>query len=272
MDWLRRCCTWRRLTACVFAGLVLQTGLAWGFTLYGDRPWNRVSASILRTQYGWELSGRSEDPATVGGEIFVELMNALPRTAATGYQVGLLGDEDYCQVTLGRESSEVVSFTVLTCYSNEGNTDGALEIAAGWPFRSLSCSYCDSQFLASWPASMADELDRSGGWNDAIDVRVTIPPGQTWQHIYGGCMLGSSGPKEPTVELRPLPLRPLVAGLVGNTAVFAGAVWLQAAVPTGCMAYRRRALRRAGLCLHCRYEVRDLPRCPECGGVCGPAN
>jgi len=61
-----------------------------------------------------------------------------------------------------------------------------------------------------------------------------------------------------------LPIRPIWRGLVVNTALYAFITWL---VIVLLVRVRNSIRRKRGLCIHCRYAVRDLPVCPECGSA-----
>ena len=58
------------------------------------------------------------------------------------------------------------------------------------------------------------------------------------------------------------PLRPLPLGLIVNTLIYAA---LLALAVDGLAAVRRRFRARRSLCTLCKYPIRDLLTCPECG-------
>lgn len=70
------------------------------------------------------------------------------------------------------------------------------------------------------------------------------------------------GPFRPGIGSLWLPLRPLPIGLFVNTLVYAATLAL---LPEAIAALRRRHRARRSLCTRCKYPVRDLTTCPECG-------
>ena len=59
-----------------------------------------------------------------------------------------------------------------------------------------------------------------------------------------------------------IPLVPSWPGFLADTAIYASLWWgLLAGIP----AARRTLRRRRGLCINCKYHVKDLAICPECG-------
>lgn len=61
-----------------------------------------------------------------------------------------------------------------------------------------------------------------------------------------------------------LPTRPIWIGLLVNTAFYATITWL---LLFGCILLRNTFRIKHYLCVHCRYKVRDLSVCPECGSA-----
>lgn len=59
-----------------------------------------------------------------------------------------------------------------------------------------------------------------------------------------------------------LPIKPIWRGLLVNTSFYAFITWF---VLFGRVLWRNSIRRKRGQCLYCRYSVRDLPVCPECG-------
>jgi hypothetical protein len=68
-----------------------------------------------------------------------------------------------------------------------------------------------------------------------------------------------------TYTCKVLPVRPLWAGFLANTLLYAGAFGLVLFSPGAISRGRRERRRRRGECVRCRYEVRGLEVCPECG-------
>lgn len=108
-----------------------------------------------------------------------------------------------------------------------------LEEASGWP---LVCMVSVSS--AYWP-----------NHSDVVHGVVSgVPLGKNRQGTYGRPML--------------LPIKPIWRGLLVNTALYATFIWFVIVV---LIRLRNSILRKCGLCIHCRYKVRDLLVCPECG-------
>lgn len=118
----------------------------------------------------------------------------------------------------------------------------------GWPFAALRC------VQYTWRGTAHDRRLRPTGppepvAEDAIVVHgIGAAPGR---HEHEG---GS--------QRAFLPLRPLPAGVLVNSALYAGLLWLLAAVPR---ALRRRHRIRLGLCPTCTYPVGAGDVCTECG-------
>lgn len=70
------------------------------------------------------------------------------------------------------------------------------------------------------------------------------------------------GPLRPGIGSLWLPLRPLPVGLLLNTLFYAAFLAL---VMGAIAALRTRHRARRSLCTRCKYPVRDLTTCPECG-------
>lgn len=60
-------------------------------------------------------------------------------------------------------------------------------------------------------------------------------------------------------------LNPIPAGLAVNTACYGAFFLVARAAMLGLRTLRRRRRARRSLCTRCKYPVRDLPTCPECG-------
>ena len=85
--------------------------------------------------------------------------------------------------------------------------------------------------------------------------------------LHGGYEIAEKlGRTRTGLESHPaIPLRPVWMGLLLNTLVYAGAY---GAIWGAWRLHRRGGDRRAGLCPHCRYDLRGVPAegpCPECG-------
>jgi hypothetical protein len=118
---------------------------------------------------------------------------------------------------------------------------GAIQDVRGWPLPALGCQWT---FWAPWP--------------DADDPNwPTTLPAAT---LAGGVELPAS-----RNGLRALPYRPVWAGLLGNSAVYALVWW---ATLFGFAATRRGLRRRRAQCPACGYSRSGLAAgaaCPECG-------
>jgi hypothetical protein len=106
---------------------------------------------------------------------------------------------------------------------------------------------------AGWPLRSMIGIERSGGRRHEFSTLVQPPV--TLNALPS--VSGSGG----TIA-RGVPIAPIWLGFSVNSTMYAALV--MAAFPVD-RAIRRRSRRRAGLCVCCRYPIRDLPACPECG-------
>lgn len=67
-----------------------------------------------------------------------------------------------------------------------------------------------------------------------------------------------------------LSIRPIWAGLIGNATLAAAACGVILFGPAAGMRWRRERRRRRDECARCRYELRGLSTCPECGTRSNP--
>lgn len=115
------------------------------------------------------------------------------------------------------------------------------DIASGWPFRST----VGTMRLGWYPESF--DWRRNG----------SVFTGPMWiRRDATGARIGAP---------RLIPLKPLWPGFVADT-IFYGVVWWVFLLALA--AWTRRRRRRAGRCVHCRYDLRATPPnlpCPECG-------
>lgn len=109
-------------------------------------------------------------------------------------------------------------------------------LKAGWPFESFRAGVMLDTFAAGAPVIIGGaSLDR---------------------------LTGALLPAAPRLGRRPVPLTPLLAGFIANTAIFAAALWLTFTVAR----VRREKIRtRLDLCPNCAYPAKGLDACPECG-------
>jgi hypothetical protein len=119
------------------------------------------------------------------------------------------------------------------------------------------------------PAPFAEGTDAAYGWPRPClwyQIRATYNQGaraMTGDHLRYGLRIAGD-PAARGEGFRVLPLRPIAAGTLVNTA-FYGALW--ALLLAGPVALRRRSRRRRGRCPACGYDLRAgaHERCPECG-------
>ncbi|MCH8316797.1 MAG: hypothetical protein IIA64_12570 [Planctomycetes bacterium] len=137
----------------------------------------------------------------------------------------------------------------LADLSNFDNQSGDFvdeEGAFGWPMLAMWCSYNTKTWV------IKDDGKR------------------TWQPARNGSLLQPSASLQRLLPTglgdRPLPLRPIVIGFAGNTALYSFGWWFALFVAKKTRRWRRRA---KGRCEHCAYDLRGTSsdRCPECGNV-----
>lgn len=120
--------------------------------------------------------------------------------------------------------------------------------ASGWPLRCMVAGI----------ESVYDERAARKSWSHWGLVRL----GLTTRTVKGDTTLAFDDK---------LPTRPLWDGLVCSTLVFAASGWGLMTASLAIPRLIRRAIRRAGRCRECGYDIRGVPavdgvvRCPECG-------
>ncbi len=110
------------------------------------------------------------------------------------------------------------------------------DAAAGWPI----CSFSSSHFTPFPKNAHAGMFDWETTWGIPVESRswdLLLPP-------------------------RTIPLRPIPLGLALSTLFWSPLGFACIKVPPQIRASRRR---RRGLCATCAYDIRGVPRCPECG-------
>lgn len=120
------------------------------------------------------------------------------------------------------------------------------EGAFGWPMLAMWCSYNTKTWVI--------KDDGTRAWQPARSESLLQPSASLQRLLPTG-----SGD-------RPLPLRPIVTGFAGDTALYSFAWWFALFVAKKTRRWRRRA---KGQCEHCVYDLRGTSsdRCPECGNV-----
>ena len=106
-------------------------------------------------------------------------------------------------------------------------------------------------------------LEEAYGWplNCMLSVRKSIP---STLLVVNGIPITTTVVR--VFEPNMLPTHPIWRGLLVNTSLYALSTWF---VIFGRILLRNSIRRKRGLCIHCRYNVRELPVCPECGSeVC----
>lgn len=112
-----------------------------------------------------------------------------------------------------------------------------IQTRTGWPLRAMA--YWHEGFY---------------GWGDFIWARGPGPSGIALGREVGTAAL--------PFDERVIPLQPLWAGLIGNTLIFGGVLFLGSTAVSTRRAARRR---RRGQCARCGYDLAGLATCPECG-------
>lgn len=123
-----------------------------------------------------------------------------------------------------------------------------------------------------WPDD-AHGFDLASGWPLLSMVGTssagTAGPNGRW-HRIGTMLIGPNrvwtvSPGRAMGQGRKIPLTPMWPGFLADTVLY-GLVWWVFLLALAAWIRRRR--RRAGLCVHCRYDLRATPPglpCPECG-------
>ncbi len=108
---------------------------------------------------------------------------------------------------------------------------------------------------AGWPLRSMFGIERSSGMRREFSTLVQPP-------ITLNVLPSASGGGG-TIA-RGVPIIPIGLGSTVNSVMYAALVMAAFSVDR---AIRRRSRRRRRLCISCRYAIRDLPACPECGTV-----
>lgn len=112
-----------------------------------------------------------------------------------------------------------------------------IQTRTGWPLRAMA--YWHEGFY---------------GWGEFVWSRGAGPSGISHGREIGTATL-------PFAE-RVIPLQPLWTGLICNTLIHGGILFLGATTVSARRTARRR---RRGQCVHCGYDLAGLATCPECG-------
>ena len=255
----------RRVQAllCLIAGFVLQLLCAWSFALLGSR-------GAYITQIG--LSGSKE----LGWSAFdwSDGMSEADRKSLQHSTLRLirdeLGDEFIDELPEGDDSHDVtreisvgVGLTFERIYVGQLPGQGwidRIDLFAGWPFRSVRCSFPEMYFFSSLEPE--GHYRHRVDWVDAWQIWVELEVLPVWGQ-EGSCF----GPWPAPVQLRPLPRRICTLATVANTVLFGSVLWSVRFGPGLAMAAWRK--HRTG-CPCCGYDIRGVSRCPECGTSVSP--
>ncbi|MBL9140974.1 MAG: hypothetical protein JNK53_03825 [Phycisphaerae bacterium] len=130
------------------------------------------------------------------------------------------------------------------------------EQANGWPWLAMRCVGLNDELRALQIAA------ESGADDPRVHefVKWNAPNGGA----EGGIVLdpGTFVGSVPARSAKILPLRPIWFGFAMNSATYAG-LCILAVLAGG--PFRRGVRARRGQCTKCRYALRGLDRCPECG-------
>lgn len=118
----------------------------------------------------------------------------------------------------------------------------------GWPFRSVGVS----------GRTEKTNTITNGVW--AIGQEQIAMPAPAWYHL--GI---PTGIRDRFLATIPIQIHPL--GMFANTILY-GLLMYGLYATSHRVIHKRRA--RRGLCPHCRYNIRGLPTCPECGQTSTP--
>lgn len=119
----------------------------------------------------------------------------------------------------------------------------------GWPLRCMKAQERLPNVVK--PADAREIFIGAIRMNSEVNLIMELPSG-------GRLVIGRS---------RVLPLHPLWRGLLGDAALFGGALGILAAIP---FAARRASRRWRGRCGRCGYPIGASPVCSECGGKVRP--
>jgi hypothetical protein len=102
------------------------------------------------------------------------------------------------------------------------------------------------------------------GWPArAMVVNERFATTATSTHEHDGAQPPRWLPFYSAVEYTVFPLRPLWFGFALDTAFYGTLAFLLWSAPGFVKRTRRR---RRGLCIRCGYDLKGMPKCPECGG------
>jgi hypothetical protein len=137
-------------------------------------------------------------------------------------------------------------------------------MSAGFPFSSLTATWHPFYRSNLMEIDLQQALEVAmwanlQGWEQSPYRDQTIPPATPTSYSAGVQLSLDMG----HARERRLPIRPMWIGLVGNTLFYGVAVGLMSM----CASRFKRRRPRQGLCMRCRYPVRGLAKCPECGTV-----
>jgi len=105
-------------------------------------------------------------------------------------------------------------------------------------------------------------LEQAWGWPLVCIASVSELP-REWQPSDWSIATGIQfGTRTRFVPPTLIPIRPLWTRLLVNTFLYAFTTW---SVLVGRVLLRNAIRRKRGQCIHCRYIIRELQVCPECG-------
>ena len=229
---------WRRIAAivgCFAVGVLLSLLTAWGTALYVGLPNNHIASARF---YGAEANGRQWATrldfsrfGVVSGYSFFGPWQPPPGSDPS---VHYGGEQDLPSWSRGRRRPDASLPVYVKIF----------ETACGWP-------------VTAWKGEFRTTNDHH------IPLRTS--DGTPWWSLVVAIDYSQLGDR---VVI--LPLRPIFPGVIWSVLIYAGAVYFakRLLVFVYDLVVRRpiRAFRRLdGLCERCGYELRGLPRCPECG-------
>lgn len=235
------------LPICLAAGLPLAIAVAWGCAA-GGRLVEQLQLRIVDEPAGAALPVTWVFRRACG---FGREQVAFTQSSAGGLK--------RVSVPRGRAArSGWPNWAPLPGPTDCGYNQTILHAASGWPLRCLRAT-CLENDLRWVTDSMTSRVKYFTQGQQGLMWR---PP--AWQ---GALVLEDQSAGGP-FSARVLPVRPIVPGLLANTAFWGGALWI---VLSAALAGGRRLSRRLGVlrgsCPDCGYDLRGAPDagCPECG-------
>jgi hypothetical protein len=231
----------KRSLVCLFLGAAITIAIAWVSV---------VAAPLAGMQ--WDIRGATCDAPTRCWYYRV-------RASAIGTQVlAEPTDQQSIDFMLARselpesDRSPMPPWSVVQRDSAAFDKDVVLQEVRGWPFRCLYCRLMqisvplDDWVISGGVTTMSQEWFVSG--LDQFGIPVTVR--------------AESDATDPRAQA--LPIRPLMAGFVGNTAIYALGCYV---VLFGTTDARRYWRVRRNRCARCGFQLvgANRGRCPECG-------